>query len=86
MPAAGSSTGPASKTGRKRERSSLSAADYAGLITAAHQQLHAPVILCWDYVPRNIIPVVCPVVLCGQRQLAVLVTGGERLRVPLPVT
>ena len=26
----------------------MSEADYAGLITAAHQQLHAPVILIWD--------------------------------------
>ena len=26
----------------------MSGADYAGLITAAHQQLHAPVILIWD--------------------------------------
>jgi len=34
--------------GRKGERRSMSEADYAGLITAAHQQLHAPVILCWD--------------------------------------
>ena len=31
-------------TGRKGERRSLSEADYAGLVTAAHQQLHAPVI------------------------------------------
>lgn len=35
-------------TGRKGERRSLSEADYAELITAAHTQLHAPVILCWD--------------------------------------
>ena len=34
--------------GRKGERRSMSEADYAGLITAAHQQLHAPVILSWD--------------------------------------
>ena len=34
-------------TGRKGERRSLSEADYAP-ITAAHNQLHAPVILCWD--------------------------------------
>ena len=34
--------------GRKGERRSLSEADYADLVTAAHQQLHAPVILCWD--------------------------------------
>ena len=35
-------------TGRKGERRSLSEADYAGLVTAAHQQLHAPLILVWD--------------------------------------
>jgi hypothetical protein len=34
--------------GRKGERRSLSEADYANLITAAHQALHAPVILIWD--------------------------------------
>ncbi len=34
--------------GRKGERRSMSEADYAGLITAAHSQLHAPVILIWD--------------------------------------
>ncbi len=26
----------------------MSEADYAGLIAAAHQQLHAPVVLVWD--------------------------------------
>jgi putative transposase len=35
-------------TGRKGERRSMSEADYAGLVTAAHQQLHAPLILVWD--------------------------------------
>jgi putative transposase len=34
--------------GRKGERRSMSEADYAGLITAAHQGLKAPVILIWD--------------------------------------
>jgi len=34
--------------GRKGERRSLSEDDYAGLITAAHHQLHAPIILIWD--------------------------------------
>lgn len=32
-------------TGRKGERRSMSEADYAGLVTAAHNQLHAPLIL-----------------------------------------
>jgi hypothetical protein len=35
-------------TGRKGERRSMSEADYAGLVTAARNQLHAPLILCWD--------------------------------------
>jgi hypothetical protein len=34
--------------GRKGERRSMSEADYAGLVTAAHQELQAPVILIWD--------------------------------------
>ena len=34
--------------GRKGERRSMSEADYAGLITAAHRELQAPVILVWD--------------------------------------
>jgi hypothetical protein len=33
---------------RKNERRSLSEDDYATLITAAHHQLHAPIILIWD--------------------------------------
>jgi putative transposase len=34
--------------GRKGERRSMSEADYASLVTAAHQQLHVPLILIWD--------------------------------------
>jgi hypothetical protein len=34
--------------GRKGERRSMSEDDYAGLVTAAHKELHAPVILIWD--------------------------------------
>ena len=40
--------------GRKGERRSMSEADYAGLITAAHQQLHAPIILIWDNLNTHI--------------------------------
>ena len=65
--------------GRKGERRSMSEADYAGLIAAAHKELHAPVILIWDYVPRNIIPLVCPAVLCGRRRVVSVVAAGERL-------
>jgi transposase len=34
--------------GRRGERRSLSEADYATLLSAAHQQLHAPLVLVWD--------------------------------------
>ena len=40
--------------GRKGERRSMSEADYAGLIAAAHKQLHAPVILIWDNLNTHI--------------------------------
>ena len=40
--------------GRQGERRSMSEADYAGLITAAHQQLQAPVILVWDRLNTHI--------------------------------
>jgi hypothetical protein len=40
--------------GRKGERRSMSEADYAELVTAAHQQLHAPVILVWDNLNTHI--------------------------------
>jgi putative transposase len=33
---------------RKGQRRSLSEADYAALFTAAHHQLHAPLIVIWD--------------------------------------
>ena len=46
----------------------MSEADYAELIIAAHQELHAPVI-----------PVLCPAVLCGQRRVVSLVAAGGRL-------
>ncbi len=40
--------------GRKGERRSMSEADYASLITAAHQHLQAPVILIWDRLNTHI--------------------------------
>ena len=40
--------------GRKGERRSISEADYAGLIAAAHNQLHAPVVLIWDNLNTHI--------------------------------
>ena len=42
--------------GRKGERRSMSEADYAALITAAHNQLHALVILIWDNLNTHIAP------------------------------
>jgi len=61
------------------KRKGFTETDYARLLDAAHQQLNGPIVLVWDYVARNIIPVLCPAVLCGQRRLAVLVTGGDGL-------
>jgi putative transposase len=40
--------------GRKGERRSMSEADYASLVTAAHHQLHAPMILVWDNLNTHI--------------------------------
>jgi hypothetical protein len=40
--------------GRKGERRSMSEADYAELVTAAHNQLRAPVILIWDNLNTHI--------------------------------
>jgi hypothetical protein len=39
---------------RKGERRSLSETDYAALITAAHHQLHASIVLIWDNVNTHI--------------------------------
>ena len=39
---------------RKGERRSMSEADYAALVTAAHQQLHAPLILVWGNLNTHI--------------------------------
>jgi hypothetical protein len=40
--------------GRKGERRSLSEDDYATLVTAAHHQLHAPIVLVWDNVNTHV--------------------------------
>ena len=64
---------------RNDKRKGVTETDCARLLDATHQQLAGPIVMVWDYVPRNIIPVLCPTVLCGQRRLAFLVTGGERL-------
>jgi putative transposase len=64
---------------RGDKRKGFTETDYARFLDAAHQQLDGPVVLAWDYVARHIIPVLCPAVLCGQRWLAVLVTGGDGL-------
>ena len=64
---------------RKGEAKGFTWAGYRDLILAAHRGLSAPLVWVWDYVPRNIIPVLCPAVLCGQRRLAAGVAGGDRL-------
>ncbi len=45
--------------GRKVERRSMSEADYAGLVTAAHNQLHTPLIFCWDNLNMHVSAVMC---------------------------
>ena len=40
--------------GRKGERRSMSEADYAGLIAAAHHQLRAPLIVVWDNLDTHV--------------------------------
>jgi hypothetical protein len=64
---------------RKGEPKGFTWSDYRDLILTAHRQLGAPLVWCWDYVARHIIPLVCPAVLCGQRRLAAGVAGGDRL-------
>jgi hypothetical protein len=64
---------------RKGEAKGFTWADYRDLIIAAHCQLSAPLVWVWDYVARNIIPVLCPAVLCGQRRVVSLVAAGGRL-------
>ena len=48
------------------QRKGFTETGYARLLGAAHQQLGGPIVVVWDYVPRNIIPLLCPAVLCGQ--------------------
>jgi hypothetical protein len=71
---------------RKGEAKGFTWSDYRDLIIAAHRQVVGPLVWCWDYVARHIIPVLCLAVLCGQRRLAVLslLAGGWAL--PLPAT
>ena len=45
--------------GRKGERRSMSEAGYAHLVTAAHSQLHVPVILIWDNLNAHISATMC---------------------------
>ncbi len=59
--------------GRKGERRSMSEADYAGLITAAHQELKAPVILIWDRLDQK----------CMTRHLSHARTGLSKFRITI---
>jgi hypothetical protein len=64
--------------GRRGETKTFTWTEYRDLLIAAHRQLPGGnLVLIWDYV--DIIPDLCPAMLCGQRRLVVLVTGGERL-------
>ena len=64
---------------RKGEAKGFSWQDYRDLIIATHRQLAAPLVWCWDYVARHIIPVLCPAVLCGQRRVVSLAAADGRL-------
>jgi hypothetical protein len=64
---------------RGDQRKGFTETDYARFLDAAHQQLGGPLVLVWDYVARHIIPVLCPVVLCGQRRGGVRCRAGGRL-------
>ena len=41
---------------RKGEAKGFTWSDYRDLILATHRNLSAPLVWCWDYVPRNVIP------------------------------
>jgi hypothetical protein len=71
---------------RPGTRRAMSEADYAALIAAAHRYLNAPVIVIWEYVPRNIFPVVCPAALCGWRRHGSWWRGGGSAVPPLLAT
>ena len=71
---------------RKGEPKGFTWSDYRELIIATHRSLSAPLVWCWDYVPRNIIPVVWPAVLCGQRRLAGFAALVSGWAVPRPAT
>jgi len=71
---------------RKGEPKGFTWQDYRDLIIATHRNLSAPLVWCWDYVPRHIIPVVCPAASCGQRRLAFLSLLAGGWAVPLPAT
>jgi hypothetical protein len=64
---------------RKGEPKGFTWADYRDLIIATHRALAAPLVWCWDYVARHIIPVLCPAVLCGRRRVVSGVAAGGRL-------
>jgi hypothetical protein len=58
--------------GRKGERKSLSEDDYAALITAAHQQLHAPIVLVWDNLNTHVSAVMRQFIDAHQQWLTVV--------------
>jgi putative transposase len=51
---------------RADKRKGFTEREYARFLDAAYQQLGGPVVLAWEYMARNIFPVLCPAVLCGR--------------------
>ena len=51
---------------RNGEAKGFTWADYRDLIIATHHHLSAPLVWVWEYVARNIFPVLCPAGLCGR--------------------
>jgi transposase len=58
--------------GRKSERRSFAETDYAAAITAAHHQLHAPVIVCWDNLNTHISAAMREFITAHQKWLTVV--------------
>ena len=57
--------------GRRGERRSMSEAGYVNLIAAAHCELHAPLILCWDNLNTHVSALMCAFIEAHDQWLTV---------------